>query len=182
MGRRFLTEDEKKLWEEVNKTITPLKTDKKILPPSETKAKREKVFLSASGAPTNQIFNSPGPLTSPKEDLIALDRKTKRKIRSSALKIEGRLDLHGLTQNQAYDRLVRFMTVAVQKRYKLILVITGKGVSKKENSSTDEPYGVLRKNVPFWLSNKQIFPFVQSVSVANIQDGGEGALYVFLKT
>lgn len=182
MKGRFLSDDEKKLWKEVNKTTTPLKTNKKEIPLDRAKEKREQVFQSFH---PSRDYRSPDFFISPPssgKDLVTLDRKVKRKIRTASLKIDGRLDLHGLTQDRAYEQLLNFMARAVQEQYKLILVITGKGTNKEKDLFSDEPYGVLRTNVPLWLANKKVFPFVRSVSIANIQDGGDGALYVFLKT
>lgn len=180
MGDRFLTEDEKKLWEAVNKETKPLKrTHKKIVinPPKQKIESSSEPFASLFDA----FSSSPSLSSSTNPEIQSLDRKTKRKIRTSAIKIEKRLDLHGQTQNQAYDRLVNFIENSARNHLKLVLVITGKGRSKEEVTWSETPYGVLREKVPQWLMNKKVFPSVRSVSVANPQDGGNGALYVFLK-
>jgi DNA-nicking Smr family endonuclease len=179
MGDRFLTEEEKKLWETVNKETKPLKKPNQKIIPSSPKEKKsyQKISLSPEIFPmTNHL-----PVDTTKDELTTLDRKTKRKIHTSSIRIERRLDLHGKTQDQAYDCLVSFIEKAAHSHCKLVLIITGKGINKGEFLS-GESRGVLRQRVPQWLLNKRAFPFVQSVSVANPKDGGEGALYVFLKS
>lgn len=82
--------------------------------------------------------------------------------------IEGRLDLHGLTQEGAYRRLLGFLFDAQMDGKRLVLVITGKG-------------GVLRNLLPFWLGQEELKRLVSGVSDAHASHGGTGAYYVALR-
>ena len=91
-----------------------------------------------------------------------------RQLRRGRLEPQARIDLHGLTQNNAYRSLVRLFTRAHSLDQRLVLVITGKG-------------GVLRQIVPRWLGENELRTFITGVSPAHIRHGGDGALYVALR-
>ena len=68
---------------------------------------------------------------------------------------------------------------------KVVLVVTGKGTLRRPSgrgdyAETAEP-GVLRRQVPVWLSLPEFRPFVVSVENAHVAHGGQGALYVRLR-
>jgi len=85
---------------------------------------------------------------------------------------EAKIDLHGMTQNEAHDKLEKFLCRQKLRGAKCVLVITGKSRGKKGG------IGVLKRVVPFWMDNLKI---VRTYSTASSKDGGEGALYVYLK-
>ena len=68
--------------------------------------------------------------------------------------------------------------------YKKLLIVTGKGLRSKINN---DPYrskkmNVLKHSVPEYIKNEEdISKKIKSISMADIEDGGEGAIYVFLK-
>ena len=86
--------------------------------------------------------------------------------------IAARIDLHGMTQDEARAALTAFVARATAAGWRAVLVITGKGISGD---------GVLRKRVPDWLAAAPIREHVAGVAEAHRRHGGEGALYVALK-
>jgi DNA-nicking Smr family endonuclease len=84
------------------------------------------------------------------------------------------LDLHGYTQNQAFDALGSFIVSSYQKQYRCVLVITGKG-------GQGDKKGVLYTQVPKWLNHPKLKPMILMFSHAQAKDGGDGALYILLK-
>jgi DNA-nicking Smr family endonuclease len=68
-----------------------------------------------------------------------------------------------------------------------VLVITGKGRTEDDPTRpfdmADEKRGrgVLKRNVPRWLAEPALAPFVVSCATASPRHGGEGALYVHLR-
>ena len=111
-----------------------------------------------------------------------LDRKTDEKIKKGAFPIEGKLDLHGMRQEEAYNALCHFIETSHAQQKRFVLVITGKG--KQETSSehwTDTNRGILKQRVPDWLSSPPCNQFVLKISDAQPKDGGTGALYIYLK-
>lgn len=93
--------------------------------------------------------------------------------------IEARLDLHGMTQEQAHTRLVDFITRAHAAGKRCILVITGKGLSRGHGEETST--GVLRQKLPLWLSMPPLRSLVLKSYPAIQRDGGTGAWYLYLK-
>ena len=105
---------------------------------------------------------------------VDLDRRSAERLSRGRLPIEGRLDLHGLTQAAAADRLAKFLGRAQGEGKRCVLVITGKG-------GTGERPGVLREQVPRWLNQQPNRAMVLAFDYARPQHGGQGALYVLLK-
>ena len=105
---------------------------------------------------------------------VDLDRRSAERLSRGQLPIEGRLDLHGLTQAAAAERLASFLARAQDDGKRCVLVITGKG------GSGERP-GVLREQVPRWLNQQPNRARVLAFDYARPQHGGEGALYVLLK-
>jgi DNA-nicking Smr family endonuclease len=103
-----------------------------------------------------------------------VDRRTAEKHRRGRLPVEARLDLHGLTQEEAHRALERFLPHAQESGCRSVLVITGKG-------SRDGTRGVLKESVPRWLNQSPLRALILSISWAQPKDGGTGALYVLLR-
>ena len=101
-----------------------------------------------------------------------IDRRSARKIQQGKMGLDARVDLHGLSQLQARHRLHSFIYRSVEMGLRTILVITGKGKAGR---------GVLRENVPQWLSEPPLSEVIIAFGPSQPQDGGAGALYVRLK-
>ena len=168
------------LWERVKKTTKPLlrgqavpndfeklfekKEEREIVAPA-PKAKPQTIRPGPS-LPEPQIKVSLAP------DAPKLDQPTAKKIAKGKLPIEARIDLHGMTQNEAYGRLLRFIEEKQKRGTRTILVITGKGSIGG---------GVLRQAVPRWLSQPDFRSFVIGHHESHQSHGGSGAIYVRLR-
>ncbi len=93
--------------------------------------------------------------------------------RRKAYAIEAKVDLHGLTQEQAFEVLTRFIESCYQANKQYVLIVTGKG-------NIDQP-GVIKLVVPRWLEYTELKQYVLSYSAAKYELGGEGAVAVVLK-
>jgi DNA-nicking Smr family endonuclease len=116
----------------------------------------------------------------PPADLVAgaaggADKRTLTKLRRGQISPESRIDLHNMTQSEAYAALASFLASAQASGKRCVLVITGKGY-RSEGS-----VGVLRTNVPHWLNQPANRARILAFSHAAAADGGEGALYVLLR-
>lgn len=111
------------------------------------------------------------------------DKKTITKIKKGKISIEAILDLHGMNKNNAYERLIRFISDSHSKNRRLVLIITGKGNNTKNDDlyMDETEYGVLRNKLPKWLEAPKLSKMVLSYSQATNMHGGQGAWYVFLK-
>lgn len=106
--------------------------------------------------------------------LADMDKRLAERLRRGQLPIEGKLDLHGLTQEEAHDQLGGFIAISQKQGRRCILVVTGKGMWR-------EGAGILRENVPRWLNERPNRARVLAIAQAQPQHGGTGALYVLLK-
>jgi len=112
------------------------------------------------------------------------DRGTMRQVKQGKISVDGRLDLHGLTQAQAHLRLNRFIETSALSGKRCVLVITGKGAPAGQKSHgflEGSPRGVLRRMTPIWLSARNLAPYVVDYQSAMQRDGGDGAIYVRLR-
>jgi DNA-nicking Smr family endonuclease len=112
--------------------------------------------------------------------LTTIDRRTVSRLSRGAVAIDARIDLHGMTQQAAHGRLVRFLKEAQADGVRLALVITGKGHPVAE-AGPGEGRGVLRRAVPLWLSGAEMRPYVIGYGEAAPPHGGSGALYVRIR-
>lgn len=117
---------------------------------------------------------------------VPLERRKARRIARGAEEIDARLDLHGMTQDDAHGALIGFIRRCHAGGLRTVLVITGKGgVGRGHRDADDDvvprPRGILRRNVPRWLAGPEIGSLVISYTTAHVRHGGEGALYVRLR-
>jgi DNA-nicking Smr family endonuclease len=110
-----------------------------------------------------------------------MDRKIYGKMKRGKLRPEGRIDLHGMTVAQAHPALTGFILNAQKRGHRLVLVITGKGKRGDDFGPIPARHGVLRHQVPGWLSLPPLGAVVMDISPAHIGHGGDGAYYVYLR-
>ena len=169
---RKLTDEDRVLWNLVAKSATPLKGKKPVEAETPKIAAEEKTPSAAAAA----AATAQAPPVPPKRQHVThvLDRPTLDKLSKGKLPIEGRVDLHGMTQSEAHALLLSFLQRAHASGVRYVLVITGKGFS----SGGD---GVLKRQVPAWLSTPPFRALVSSHDLAARNHGGEGALYIRLR-
>ena len=109
-----------------------------------------------------------------------IDRRLADKFRRGELAIERRIDLHGMTEDTAFNAVSEFIKKAYIDQLRCVLVVTGKGLHQ-EDDIWFERRGVLRELVPQWLNTNELRPLLLSFCYAQPADGGEGALYVLLR-
>lgn len=111
---------------------------------------------------------------------LRMDRKAHVRMKRGKLSPEGRIDLHGMTLEEAHPALVSFVLTAHAEGKRLLLVITGKGRTGEVSGPMPARRGVLRHQVPQWLRMPPLSHVVLQVREAHIRHGGHGALYVYL--
>lgn len=164
---------------QVMKDVTPLAQDKIRLSPREMIKKAKRPV-------------SPSPVLSPllvhcedKEDVnlsvqgdqfltykqVSLSDKLFRKLRKGQFPIEAVLDLHGKSVMEAKNAVEGFLSQCLLHKIKIILIIHGKG------SLSHKP--ILKNKLNNWLQHLDV---VLAFSSATAAHGGQGALYVMLKS
>ncbi len=183
--RRTLSGDERELWGLVTRTVAPLRgrarkhaaavpeeSSAPASPPPPPKAKAKTKTAAVPSPPRP-------PATKPAPPLAPLGRKLTKRVARGNATLDARLDLHGMTQEQAHGALLRFIRTAQADGAKVVLVITGKGVRGSTADASER--GVLRRVVPQWLRLVEFRAYVVGFEPAHITHGGEGALYVRLR-
>jgi DNA-nicking Smr family endonuclease len=176
--RRSLSEEERALWESVAKQTKPLRKKHRAAKahadpsPAETPIPAKSVAPPKS-LPSAKIPQSPRPAPPP---LAPLGRRERSQLSRGRKEIDARIDLHGMTQTRAHRALAGFLQRAHSDGLTFVLVITGKGKMGSESER-----GVLRRQVPQWLSLPEFRSLVVGFEEAHIGHGGEGALYVRIR-
>ena len=176
MARRVLSDDERVLWSAVTKSIAPLR-ETAPQQADETPAATAKPPRAASRVPP-----PPPPVRAeaqkpPHHAPQPLGRRKRSRVARGKDEIDGRLDLHGLTQSEAHATLLRFLRAASARQARLVLVITGKGGKSSDLGGR----GVLRRQLPHWLALPEFRSVVVGFEQASICHGGEGAWYVSVR-
>jgi DNA-nicking Smr family endonuclease len=170
--RRVLSAEERVLWTTVTKSIAPLRESSESgddgAPVSDTVRPKPSATPPPPIPPSTVDRKHP-----PLAPLAPLGRRMKQRVARGKEGIDGRLDLHGLTQVEAHATLLRFLRTASSRGARLVLVITGKGAR-----AGDGERGVLKRQVPQWLGLAEFRALVVGFEDAHVAHGGEGALYV----
>ncbi len=192
MSRRKLTKSELELWQQVAQKAERLHPHRveAVVPAPQAMHKMLKVstpkiepFVLGHKAMPKTAKHSLKPAISHMlaHSPVQMDHKSFGKMKRGKLKPEGRLDLHGMRVDTAHPALNRFILGAQASGKRLVLVITGKGKDRDEPGPIPTPRGVLRNQVPQWLSLPPLAQAVLQITPAHISHGGDGAYYVYLK-
>jgi DNA-nicking Smr family endonuclease len=108
------------------------------------------------------------------DPFAGIDRASALRLKRGLRAIEGRLDLHGMTQREAHRALCEFVTASRAAGRRCLLVVTGRGLG------SDGP-GILQRAVPRWLAEDVLRDEILAIAPAQPRHGGAGALYVLLR-
>lgn len=193
--RRHLSAEERALWDQVAERTRPLERSKRHETPLlETKSKPmptppapqssqplpgfrlgEKAMTSArhdlAPSVTEKLHNAP----------VQMDARSYGKMKRGKLAPESRIDLHGMTIEEAHPALLSFIMWAYGDGQRLVLVITGKGKDRDDGGPIPTRFGVLRHQVPQWLKMVPLRNMILQITPAHIRHGGQGAYYVYLR-
>jgi DNA-nicking Smr family endonuclease len=176
--KRALSDDERVLWESVAKQTKPLRKKPRAVKVHAPPLIEEKVAVRPAAAPKQLTIAKAvkllRPAPPPVPPLAPLGRRERSQLSRGRKDIDARLDLHGMTQTRAHHALFAFLQRANSDGLTFVLVITGKG----RVSAAESERGVLRRQVPQWLSLPEFRALVVGFEEAHIGHGGEGALYV----
>ena len=103
--------------------------------------------------------------------------------KNKSLKVRS-IDLHGFTLDEANKTIEDFINKAFSENINKLIIVTGKGLHSENEK---DPYvskelGILKYSVPeFITNNASLMNKINQITDAKIEDGGEGAFYIFLK-
>lgn len=175
-ARKSLSREDRILWTKVARSVAPLPGRAAKQEPA-GEEEDFGVLLDAPAPPSHAADPQPSP-PRPKSPghphRHGIDAPTREKLAKGRLPIEGKIDLHGLTQSEAHALLLSFLHRAHADGRRHVLIVTGKGSSLGSD-------GVLRRAVPAWLATPPFRALVGGHEPAARRHGGAGALYVRLR-
>jgi len=167
-----MTEDN--AWGEAVKGIKKIKINRHVeeIKPKEFKPRKDKV--------TSVTFDAlkKGRRVA-KDDFTQMDGSLARRFKREEFKVLETLDLHGVTEKEAFEKVCNFVKQAYDQGKRCILIITGKGINV--NDEFFSTHGVLKKSVPMWLENSEISSLILAYKNPTEALGGSGALYILLR-
>ena len=94
------------------------------------------------------------------------------------------IDLHGYTLEQANKVIEKFILKSFEEKIGKLIVVTGKGIHSdvEKNPYVSKDLSILKYSVPNYIKkNSDLMRLISQISEANVEDGGEGAFYIYLK-
>ena len=94
------------------------------------------------------------------------------------------LDLHGYTLDEANKKVESFIIDCFDQKVSKVIIVTGKGLHSQNDKDPyiSEKFGILKNSVPdFIKNNSSLMKKIKTITDAEIEDGGSGAFYIFLK-
>lgn len=169
-------EDDKNFWLEAVKNVTETKTVNTVTKEKNNHIKIKKHIQFAVKQEFTTYSKNLDELKSG-----GIDKATLRKFKREEFNIEAKLDLHGLTEDKAFTEVNNFVTQCYNKGKRCIIIITGKGLTVREDDDIFTPKGILKKQVPQWLNMPQIRAMILTYKNPSEKLGGSGALYILLR-
>jgi DNA-nicking Smr family endonuclease len=195
-GGRAATAEERQLWERAMAAAKPLPdsgprpgetpaepAEAMEAPPRTPRAPQAPPRRAPEAAEFDPDLGAADRVAAPAQSLSGLDKRNAQRLRRGQLAIEAELDLHRHTVAEAHRALTGFIADAQDGGKRCVLVITGKGEGgdARYRPWNETPSGVLRRELPRWLSEPESRARVVAWHPARPQHGGAGALYVLLR-
>ena len=105
-------------------------------------------------------------------------------VNNSTIYKKSEIDLHGYSLDEANKEIRKFILRCYENGYDKLRIVTGKGL---HSNNENDPYvsrdlSILKFSVPnFIKNNKELMNLIIEFKEATIQDGGEGAFYIYLR-
>ena len=121
------------------------------------------------------------------KDFISKNEKLPNKdLKSDKKKISKtkHIDLHGFTLDRANKAIEKFIGDCYQNGVYKIIVVTGKGLHSnvERDPYVSKDLSILKYSVPEFIENNlELMKKIIEIKDAEIEDGGSGAFYIFLK-
>jgi DNA-nicking Smr family endonuclease len=104
-----------------------------------------------------------------------LDAGVVRRLRRGEFAVQGHIDLHGMTRDEAKGAVDAFLKQARQAGKRCVLLVHGRGIHSKDQMP------ILKEALKTWLATARFGRHVLAFATARPADGGAGAIYVLLR-
>ena len=109
------------------------------------------------------------------KDLIFSEKKTKKIIN---------FDFHGFSLDEANKTINKLIKESYKDGVRKLVIVTGKGIhsDNEKNPYSSKDLGILKYSIPEYIkNNSELMKLINEIKDADIEDGGSGAFYIFLK-
>ena len=92
--------------------------------------------------------------------------------------------MHGYTLDEANKTIEDFINKAFSENINKLIIVTGKGLHSENEKDpyVSKDFGILKYSIPeFITNNTSLMNIINEIKEAEIEDGGAGAFYIFLK-
>ena len=170
--------DDDELFRRAMAGAKPIKPDDRVEAPRRrpkaiarfTRADESRVLEESLVADIDDIEASSGQVL--RFNRPSIGRRTMRKLARGNFAVQAEIDLHGMTMDEARERLQDFIEQAAKSGKRCVRVVHGKGLGSGQRGP------VLKPSVNRWLRRwDSVLAFVSTRQV----DGGTGAVYVLLR-
>jgi len=104
-----------------------------------------------------------------------LDAGIVRRLRRGEFAVQGHIDLHGMTRDEAKAAVDGFLRASRRAGKRCVLLVHGRGIHSKDQVP------ILKDALRSWLATARFGRHVLAFATARPVDGGAGALYVLLR-
>ncbi len=182
-GRR-LSDEEKAIWAQVARTVTPLTPEPRapaaVAGPAAVEAPPAPVPARRKGRVPPPLPPRPAAPQAQPVLPVNLDGSWEKRITKGTLLPDFSLDLHGSNLDQAYLRLMHGLSQARVMGARVVLVVTGRP-RPVDAADRGSARGAIRAKIADWLAASEHASDIVAVRGAHRRHGGQGALYVVLR-
>ena len=93
-------------------------------------------------------------------------------------------DFHGFSLDEANATINKLIKESYKNGVRKLVVVTGKGIhsDNEKNPYSSKDLGILKYSLPEYIkNNSELMKLINEIKDADIEDGGSGAFYIFLK-
>ena len=93
-------------------------------------------------------------------------------------------DFHGFSLDDANKTIHKLIKDSYRNGIRKLVIVTGKGIhsDNEKNPYSSKDLGILKYSLPEYIKNQsELMELINEIKDADIEDGGSGAFYIFLK-
>ncbi len=182
---RTLSPEEERLWQRAAGGTRPLdkKRASKVvqeLPKRPDRPDVKEAFKTSEFRVGERAAPSAAAMPDASQPPLRMDQKRFNRMRRGKTAPDSRIDLHGKTVAEGRAALESFLLDAYRDGNRTVLVITGKGREGGGAGPVPQRRGILRQQLPHWISGPPLDQIVLQCTEAHPRHGGSGAFYVYL--
>ena len=93
-------------------------------------------------------------------------------------------DFHGFSLDDANKTIHKLIKDSYKNGIRKLVIVTGKGIhsDNEKDPYSSKDFGILKYSLPEYIkSHSELMKLINEIKEADVEDGGSGAFYIFLK-